>query len=75
MNNITIKTNELKKGMVITFNYGDYDNTVKAIVDYTKPYDNEHIIIGFHYGKGFENGDKIHECVHKISDNIIVVKA
>lgn len=70
----TINTNELKQGMVIVFNYGDCDNTVTAIVDYTKPYDKNNIIIGFHYGKGFENGDKIRECVHKIKDKIIVIE-
>lgn len=70
----TIKTNELKQGMKIAFNYGDYNNAVTVIVDYTKPYNENNIIIGFHYGKGFENGDKIRECVHKITDTIIVVE-
>jgi hypothetical protein len=69
----TINTNEIKKGMVIEFEYGCHDNTVKAIVDYTKPYDEENIIIGFHYGKGWENGDQIRECVHKIKDKIIEI--
>ena len=59
-------TNEIKKGMTMEMEFGDYGNKATVIVDYTKPYDDQHIIIGFHYGKGFENGDKIRECVHKI---------
>lgn len=69
-----ITTNELKKGMVIAFNYGDESNAVKAIVDYVQPYNQDNIIIGFHYGKGFENGDTIRECVHKIKDKITVIE-
>ena len=69
-----ITTNELKKDMVITFNYGDENHTVKVIVDYVQPYNKDNVIIGFHYGKGFEYGDKIRECVHKIKDKIIVIE-
>lgn len=69
-----ITTSELKKGMVITFNYGDENHTVTAIVDYVQPYDKDNVIIGFHYGKGFENGDKIRECVHEISNKITVIE-
>ena len=66
-----ITTNEIKKGMTIQLEYGCYGNFVNVIVDYVKPYNEENVIIGFHYGKGFENGDKIRECVHKIKDKII----